>query len=120
MDLGFIEAYTKNDMKCLHEALFSYNRFNFPFHRNMATGKDDNGEYVICRNIIEAFAACDLKSINKYCPKDSPVLTKGHKKWFVGYNLILGLLYKDEARLKKGILLAEKALSTNFRNLTLP
>jgi len=114
MDLGLVEAHEKNNMKPLHDALFTYNRINFPITWNRSSGKDDGNGYVICRNIVEAFAACDIESVKKYCPKDSPVLTKGYKMWFVGYNLILGLLYKDQNRISKGVQQAEKALTTKL------
>ncbi|MCL2637421.1 MAG: hypothetical protein FWD48_03535 [Oscillospiraceae bacterium] len=114
MDIGLVEAYKKGDMKSLHEALYTYNRLSFPFFRGTSSSKDDGGEYVICRNMIEAFAACDIEAIRKYCPDNSPILTKGYKMWFVGYNLILGMLYKDGKRIDKGVSQAEKALTTKL------
>jgi tetratricopeptide (TPR) repeat protein len=114
MDLGFVEAYQKGEMKSLHEALFTYNRLNFPYIRGISSSEDDGNEYLICRNIIEAFAACDIETVKKYCPLTGPILTKGYKMWFIGYNLILGLLYKNEERIEKGIKQAEKALTTKL------
>ena len=114
MDMGLIEAYRKDNMKVLHEALFSYSRLYFAFCSVLGNRKNDYEEYVICRNIIESFAACDIEAVKRYCPINSPVLTKGYKMWLVGYNIILGLLYQDEKRIGKGIAQAEKALETKL------
>jgi len=116
LDLGIVEAYNTHNMKYLHDALYTYTRLNFPLARNTANKKSGSidviNEYVLCRDIIEAFAACDTATIRKYCPENSPVLTKGYKMWYVGYNLILGFLYNDEKRIETGVQQAEKALTT--------
>jgi hypothetical protein len=111
MDIGLIEAYRTGEMKYLHNGLFTYNLLNFPYYKHYSSRSD---EYILCKNIVEAFAACDIESIKKHCPADRPILTSGYKMWFLGYNIILGMLYKDESRLSKGIQQAEKALTTKL------
>ena len=118
LDFGIVEAYHSGNMQVLHDALYTYTRLHFPRDRYLAKKSDGSidvmNEYVLCREIIEAFAACDTAIVKKYCPENSPVLTKGYKMWVVGYNLILGFLYHDEKRVETGVRQAEKALTTKI------
>lgn len=111
MDVGLVQSYQSGDMKHLHDALYTYSCVSFPISRYHGSGKDDNGEYVRCRDIIESFACCAPELTRKYCPPEMPVLTKGYRMWYVGYNLILGMLYQDEKRIGTGIQQAEKVLT---------
>ena len=110
MDLGLVDAYKNGNLKSLHDALYTYSRISLPYHRITIDNDSLSDESLMCKYTVEAFAACDIGSIKKHCPQDSPIVKSGYKMWVVIYNLILGLLYNNKPHLEKGIAQAEKAM----------
>ncbi|MDR2007040.1 MAG: hypothetical protein LBP78_07355 [Acidaminococcales bacterium] len=107
LGVAVMEAHRNGDMSALHDALFTVSRMELPLIRYYS----DGAEYVRVWDMLNALAACDIGAFRRAFAPDCPLLTKGYRLCFIGYNLILGLIYHDGNRLAAGIRQAETGLT---------
>jgi hypothetical protein len=111
LDIAVVEAHRTGDAAALHDALFTRSRMDLPLIGYYSDGTDTGSEYVRVWNMLNALAACDIGAFRRAFSPNLPTLTKGYRLCYIGYNIVLGLIYGDEARLATGIKQAETGLT---------
>jgi hypothetical protein len=111
LSVAVVEAHRTGDMAVLHDALFTRSRMDLPLIGYYSDGTDTGSEYVRFWDMLNTLAACDIGAFRRVLTPNLPVLTKGYRLCYIGYNIILGLIYRDEKRLATGVKQAEIGLT---------